>query len=142
MIFNLIAVAVGGACGAVVRYLVSEGMNIWIPSENALSNFPVATFLVNVIGCFLIGIASCFFARDHFVGNEAWRFFAITGVLGGFTTFSTFALESATLMKSGHPKVAFLYMLLSILVGVGAIFITEFVCFGTSESLFENTHPQ
>ena len=47
--------------------------------------------------------------------------------LWGFTTFSTFALESATLMKSGHPKVAFLYMLLSILVGVGAIFITDLI---------------
>ena len=46
---------------------------------------------------------------------------------GGFTTFSTFALESATLMKSGHPKVAFLYMLLCILVGVGAIFITDLI---------------
>lgn len=110
MIFNLIAVAVGGACGAVVRYLVSEGMNIWIPSENALSNFPVATFLVNVIGCFLIGIASCFFARDHFVGNEAWRFFAITGVLGGFTTFSTFSWESITLLEA-RPLLSGTYIL-------------------------------
>lgn len=110
MIFNLIAVAVGGACGAVVRYLVSEGMNIWIPSENALSNFPVATFLVNVIGCFFIGIASCFFARDHFVGNEAWRFFAITGVLGGFTTFSTFSWESITLLEA-RPLLGGTYIL-------------------------------
>ena len=101
MIFNLIAVAVGGACGAVVRYLVSEGMNIWIPSENALSNFPVATFLVNVIGCFLIGIASCFFARDHFVGNEAWRC---------FTTFSTFSWESITLLEA-RPLLGGTYIL-------------------------------
>ena len=92
-------------------------------------------------GCIAIAFVAMLASKGS-IPNPKLVLFLKTGICGGFTTFSTFALESATLMKSGHPKVAFLYMLLSILVGVGAIFITEFVCFGTSESLFENTHPQ
>ena len=121
MIVNLVAVAIGGACGAVLRYLTSEGINILIPGENALSHFPIATFLVNAVGCFLIGIASCFFARDHFFGNDAWRFFAITGVLGGFTTFSTFSWESITLLEM-RPLLGATYVIATLVLCLVAAF--------------------
>lgn len=121
MVLNIIAVALGGACGAVIRYATSEGMNVLIPSEHALSNFPVATFLVNIVGCFLIGVISCFFARDHFLGNDAWRFFAITGVLGGFTTFSTFSWESITLLEA-RPLLGATYVIATVVLCLVAAF--------------------
>ena len=132
---NCIAVGLGGFIGATLRYLIGL-----IPvCETTL--FPVKTFFINIAGCIAIAFVAMLASKGS-IPNPKLVLFLKTGICGGFTTFSTFALESATLMKSGHPKVAFLYMLLSILVGVGAIFITEFVCFGPSESLFENTHPQ
>ena len=77
-------------------------------------------------GCVAIALVAMLASKGS-IPNPKLVLFLKTGICGGFTTFSTFALESATLMKSGHPKVAFLYMLLSILVGVGAIFITDLI---------------
>ena len=77
-------------------------------------------------GCIAIAFVAILASKGS-IPNPKLVLFLKTGICGGFTTFSTFALESATLMKSGHPKVAFLYMLLSILVGVGAIFITDLI---------------
>ena len=132
---QILSVGAGGFIGAVLRFFMGK-----LPLKE-MTIFPVNTLLINIIGAFVIGVVAAAGSR-YGAENSNLVLFLKVGLCGGFTTFSTFALESATLMKSGHPKVAFLYMLLSILVGVGAIFITEFVCFGTSESLFENTHPQ
>ena len=110
-------------------------------SYPALASRPQIRIISFSAGCIAIAFVAMLASKGS-IPNPKLVLFLKTGICGGFTTFSTFALESATLMKSGHPKVAFLYILLSILVEVGAIFITEFVCFGTSESLFENTHPQ
>ena len=104
-------------------------------SYPALASRPQIRIISFSAGCIAIAFVAMLASKGS-IPNPKLVLFLKTGICGGFTTFSTFALESATLMKSGHPKVAFLYMLLSILVGVGAIFITE------SESLFENTHPQ
>ena len=104
-------------------------------SYPALASRPQIRIISFSAGCIAIAFVAMLASKGA-IPNPKLVLFLKTGICGGFTTFSTFALESATLMKSGHPKVAFLYMLLSILVGVGAIFITE------SESLFENTHPQ
>ena len=132
---QILSVGAGGFIGAVLRFFMGK-----LPLKE-MTIFPVNTLIINLIGAFAIGLVAAAGSR-YGAENSNLVLFLKVGLCGGFTTFSTFALESATLMKSGHPKVAFLYMLLSILVGVGAIFITEFVCFGTSESLFENTHPQ
>lgn len=117
---NCIAVGLGGFIGATLRYLIGL-----IPvCETTL--FPVKTFFINIAGCVAIALVAMLASKGS-IPNPKLVLFLKTGICGGFTTFSTFALESATLMKSGHPKVAFLYMLLSIFVGVGAIFITDLI---------------
>jgi CrcB protein len=104
----LLVVAVGGALGALARYGVAQALPI---RGGAL---PVGTMLVNVAGCLLLGLLVG--ARP----DARWlRPFLGTGVLGGFTTFSTFALETDRLLDRA-PAVAVLYVALSLLLGVGA----------------------
>lgn len=106
MLFNVCAVAAGGAIGAVGRYLV--GLAI-VPCAAALhipADFPAATFVANFAGCFAIGVLSVLFDEGPWRGNAAGRLFAITGVLGGFTTFSTFGLETVLLLERGEAALA------------------------------------
>jgi CrcB protein len=91
-------VGVGGALGAMARH----GLNHVIHQRFLATAFPLGIFLINVGGSFLIGLLAGVVAsgRTH-VGYEA-RTFLIVGVLGGFTTFSSFSLDTLTLMRSGH----------------------------------------
>ena len=93
---NLLAVAVGGAIGAVARHLLSS---IVLRVSGTL--FPLGTFAVNVIGCVVFGaIAGAAAQRVQLA--PAVRVFVLTGILGGFTTFSSYAFESFTLMRDGQ----------------------------------------
>ncbi|WP_417753522.1 fluoride efflux transporter CrcB [Slackia sp.] len=96
---ELCAVALGGALGAVGRYAVGLAVAALAP-EAFLGGFPVATLIANVLGCFVIGVLSALF-EGPFAGRDHVRLFAVTGVLGGFTTFSTFSLETVQLLESG-----------------------------------------
>ena len=117
---NCIAVGLGGFIGTTLRYLIGL-----IPVyETTL--FPIKTFIINIVGCIAIALVAMLASKGS-IPNPKLVLFLQTGICGGFTTFSTFALESTTLIKSGHPKVAFLYMLLSVLVGVTAIFVTDLI---------------
>lgn len=102
----------GGGIGSVMRYLVQ----IWVSRFTNLS-FPLGTFLVNVSGCFLIGI---FFAlaEKYNIINYEWRLFLITGLCGGFTTFSTFSYEGVNLFKEGNYAYFISYILLSVGIGL------------------------
>ena len=94
---NILAVGAGGFIGAVCRYLIG------LVPVHEISVFPIKTFLINVIGCVVIGLITVFTAK-----NVSWNpqlvLFLKVGLCGGFTTFSTFALESADLLRNGHSE--------------------------------------
>ena len=104
MIINACFVAIGGALGAVCRYLIGVAtgyLTAQISLPAALMSFPLATFIANMCGCFLIGFLSVFFEQSTQTYAAHLKLFAITGVLGGFTTFSTFSLETIMLFQDG-----------------------------------------
>ena len=117
---NILAVGAGGFLGAVCRYLIGL-----VPISESFV-FPIKTFLINIVGCIVIGIIAVMVTRNYEM-NPHMLLFLKVGLCGGFTTFSTFALETADLMKNGHMGVAFLYVLLSVLVGVAVIFAVEYL---------------
>ena len=108
---RILAVASGGACGALARY----GLNILF--AKTLSPFPFATFFINVTGSFLIGFLATIFSQKLDV-DEAWRLFLIMGFLGAYTTFSTFEFETLTLMRERNLVTAMLYVSMSFAIGL------------------------
>jgi CrcB protein len=104
-------VAAGGALGAVARYAVARG---WSAGPEY---FPWATLLVNLSGCFVLGALLTWLVRRH--PPDHWlRFVSCVGVLGAFTTFSTFAVETDRLLSHGAVGTALAYVLASVLGGV------------------------
>lgn len=99
----LAAVAMGGAVGALARY----GAGLVLPYQSG--TFPLATFLVNVVGCLLIGVLVVVIA-ERTGAHPLARPFLITGVLGGFTTFSTYAVDAELLLRAGRPATAGAYL--------------------------------
>ncbi len=117
---DCLSVALGGALGSIIRYLIGL-----IPlKEQTL--FPLKTFIINVLGCFVIGLIAALSLKSSNL-NPRLVLFLKVGICGGFTTFSTFALESSNLLKNGHLGIAVLYMLLSIVVGIGFILLSELI---------------
>ena len=113
MLVNILAVALGGALGAVGRYLVGVLVGS-VGAEAAFWGvFPLSTFIANVVGCFAIGFLSVAF-DGPFLGKDQARLFAITGIMGGFTTFSTFSLETVALFQDGAWGIAALNVALSL----------------------------
>ena len=117
---NIIAVGAGGFLGSTLRYLISL-----IPLDEPII-FPIKTFIINIVGCIVIGIIAVS-ASKNFEMNPQMLLFLKVGLCGGFTTFSTFALETADLMKAGHMGIAFFYAVLSVLVGITVIFLVEYL---------------
>ena len=102
----LLFIALGGATGAVSRYLLSNWVHaLWE------GKWPVGTLLVNMLGSFLIGVVFVLIERQ--VLHPDWRSVLMVGFLGAFTTFSTFSLESIALFENGHAAHALGYMALS-----------------------------
>lgn len=112
---DCIVVGVGGFVGAVCRYLI--GM---IPLKEGCT-FPIKTFLINIAGSFLIGIIAALAMKTDPLDSRTVLFLKV-GLCGGFTTFSSFALETADLMKDGKIHLAALYSVLSVTFGVLAVF--------------------
>jgi fluoride exporter len=109
-------VALGGSLGATARYAVSS----WLLPATVQYRFPWPTFVVNVSGCVIAGLLFAYAAK-HQAFSPNMRLFLFTGVLGGFTTFSAFGLETFELIKRGEPAMAVLYVVASVLAGVAAL---------------------
>ena len=107
-------VGLGGFIGSVARYAVALAL-----SPAAPGRFPWATFAVNCLGCALIGVLAGVLARPSV--PESARLFLVTGVLGGFTTFSAFGLESFNLLRRGETGLALFYIHGSVVVGIVAV---------------------
>jgi CrcB protein len=116
MIKNILLVGLGGGLGSMARYCCQR----WI-TMNYLSSFPWGTFAVNIIGCFLIGIFWGLSFRS-FQGNENWKLFLMTGLCGGYTTFSAFTLEGIGLIKEQKMFLFFSYIAASVILGLAATF--------------------
>jgi CrcB protein len=113
---ELLVVMVGGAIGSGFRHLTNVGA-----MRLAGPNFPFGTLTVNLVGCFLMGVFVAILARRS-GDTQTVRLFFATGVLGGFTTFSAFSLDFATLWERGTTDIAFFYAAISVLGSLIAIF--------------------
>jgi fluoride exporter len=113
---HILLVATGGAFGSVLRYLVG----LWTLRSFGPS-FPWGTLIVNVTGSFLIGVFAEVIARKLGASAEM-RVFLITGILGGYTTFSAFSLDAITLMERGEMITAAIYVGSSVLLSAIAVF--------------------
>lgn len=114
---KILSIAIGGAFGAVARYLVNIS-----PLSNLFEKFPFPTFFINITGSFLIGFL-LILLTDKFSVHENVRFAVIVGFLGAFTTFSTFELEIWELTRENQFLTAFLYLFFSVLLGfIGVVF--------------------
>jgi CrcB protein len=114
---NVLAVALGAAIGANLRY----GLVIWAARRFG-TTWPYGTFVINVLGCLLIG-ALLTLAATRVPLSEPLRLLLVTGLLGGFTTFSAFGYEGFTLITSGNWLGAGLYIGASVVVGLLAVFL-------------------
>lgn len=121
MIKNLFLVAIGGASGSVLRYLVH-----WIVARKSLSTFPYQTLIVNIVGCLLIGLLIGYLSRFQ-NENESLKLLLITGFCGGFTTFSAFGLENMNMIQNQNYQLAFIYTSLSLVLGILAVSLGIFI---------------
>jgi CrcB protein len=117
MLRTLLFVAIGGSIGSMLRYLTTAIVDKYFGSF-----FPLATFIINIVGCFLIGITVSWLEKNQMM-NSNFNWLLVTGFCGGFTTFSAFGYENIRLLQSGHLGIAFLYILSSIILSLGAVWL-------------------
>jgi CrcB protein len=117
MIKQMLLVGLGGGVGSALRYLTA-----WFVGRHVSCPFPLGTFAVNVLGCFLIGLLAGLSARGGLLGEEA-RLLLIAGFCGGYTTFSAFSIENVSLFEGGNYLTLAAYVLASVLTGVGAVWL-------------------
>ncbi|HKQ29717.1 MAG TPA: fluoride efflux transporter CrcB [Burkholderiales bacterium] len=114
---QLLAIGVGGAVGSVLRYWLSTAVHTAVGR-----GFPYGTLAVNVIGCFAMGLLFVVFV-ERLTEATVWRAGLLTGVLGGFTTFSAFSIETFSLLEQGEPAKAATNAVLSVLLCIAATWL-------------------
>ncbi|MEO6000884.1 MAG: fluoride efflux transporter CrcB [Chitinophagaceae bacterium] len=110
-------VAAGSGLGGVMRYLMHLIIYKRYPTI-----FPLGIFAVNILGCFLIGVFYALAEKQNIISTDT-RLFLMTGICGGFTTFSTFSLDNLALLKSGNYYYFFIYAVGSVIVGLLATYL-------------------
>ena len=117
---NALLVGLGGFIGSILRYVLSGLVHEWTRRDD----FPVGTLAVNVIGCFVIGVLSQLAeARGAFAPET--RAFVVIGILGGFTTFSSFGNETMNLWRDSQNALAALNIAAHLVLGLGAVWLSR-----------------
>ena len=118
----VLLVALGGAVGSVARHLLSG----WVLHHSVEWRFPLGTFMVNVIGCFVVGFLGGLVVKHDFFSLEV-RVLLFTGIAGGFTTFSAFGLETFYLLRREEFLVAGGYVVSSVVIGLLVLWLGFFL---------------
>jgi fluoride exporter len=114
MIKHFFLVGLGGALGSMLRYAATISITA--------KYFPTATFVINIIGSFIIGVVLALSIKNELFLNN-WKLFFATGICGGFTTFAAFSAENVLLLQNEKYFIAMLYIALSIVLGIGAAWL-------------------
>ncbi len=110
-----LAIGIGSFAGGIIRYLLT----LFIQTKN-ISSFPYGTFIVNIVGCLLIGLVLGLSEKGNI--SQEWRLILATGLIGGFTTFSAFSVETFTMIRDGQIWQGAAYTVASVLIGLFATF--------------------
>jgi CrcB protein len=121
MLKTILYIAIGGAIGSVLRFLTTV-----LVSKFWSNQFPLATLIANVIGCFLIGLFLGILTKNQ-LNDSNLKWFLVTGFCGGYTTFAAFGMENYSLFQNNNSLLAFGYIGLSIILGLFAIWLGLFI---------------
>ncbi len=114
---TLLLIGLGGGIGSILRYLTSVVIQKYYATV-----FPLATWVVNILGCLLIGIIMGLLEKNQ-VTDSSMKWFLVTGFCGGFTTFSAFGYENIRLLQNGNILLVLVYISASIILGLGSVWL-------------------